>query len=125
MRTFIVYIWLVTTLLPTFSQWGTIAYYQINKQYITRVLCQNRDKPQLHCDGKCYLAKKLKEQQEKKDQQTSDFVESIPLLQLFTSPIAYFEFAQTGSPEVKQLNFSYHLATYQAPLSTFVPPPCA
>lgn len=125
MRTVILYIWLITTVLPTFSQWGTIAYYQINKAYITRVLCQNRDKPQLHCNGKCYLAKKLKEQQEKQDQKTSERVESIPMLQLFASPIAFFEFSPTHFSRLRQLTFSYHLASYQAPLSILVPPPCA
>lgn len=125
MRTAILYIWLFTTILPTFSQWGTIAYYKVNKEYITRVLCQNRDKPELHCDGKCYLAKKLKEQQQKQDQQTSDRVESIPMLQLFASPIASFDFCPARILTRDQLAFSYHLATYQAPLSILVPPPCA
>ena len=125
MRTVIVYIWLITTILPTFSQWGTIAYYQINKAYITRVLCENRDKPQLHCNGKCYLAKKLKAQQEKQDKQTSDRVQNIPALQLFASPITLFEFLVTGFSPGQELSFPYHLASYQAPLSILVPPPCA
>lgn len=34
--------------------------YQINKAYIAETLCVNRDKPQMHCDGKCYLSKQLK-----------------------------------------------------------------
>lgn len=125
MRTVILYIWLITTILPTFSQWGTIAYYKVNKEYITRVLCQNRDKPKLHCNGKCYLAKKLKEQQQKQDQQTSDRVESIPTLQLFASPLAFFEFPAEHLPVSSIDNFSYKLASYQAPLSILVPPPCA
>ncbi|GGN07204.1 hypothetical protein GCM10010967_48340 [Dyadobacter beijingensis] len=125
MRTVILYIWLITTILPTFSQWGTIAYYKVNKEYITRVLCQNRDKPQLHCNGKCYLAKKLKEQQQKQDQQTSDRVESIPTLQLFASPLAFFEFAAEHLPVASTANFSYKLASYHAPLSNLVHPPCA
>ena len=125
MRTVIVYIWLITTILPTFSQWGTIAYYQINKAYITRVLCENRDKPQLHCNGKCYLAKKLKAQQEKQDKQTSDRVQNIPALQLFASPITSFEFFVTVFSPGQELSFPYHLASYQAPLSILVPPPCA
>ncbi|MCE6991139.1 hypothetical protein [Dyadobacter sp. CY323] len=124
MRTVIVYIWLITTVLPTFSQWGTIAYYQINKEYITRVLCENRDKPQLHCNGKCYLAKKLKEQQEKQDKQTSELVQNIPVLQLFASPIVSYEFLSGPFQQSPVLTFSYHLATYQAPLSILVPPPC-
>lgn len=125
MRTIILYIWLLVTILPTFSQWGTIAYYRINKDYITRVLCENRDKPQLHCEGHCYLAKKLKAQEEKKDRQTSEQVQNIPSLQLYASPFAHFEFAAPHDPDYQQLTFSYRLASYQAPLSILVPPPCA
>ncbi|GGB77049.1 hypothetical protein [Dyadobacter sediminis] len=125
MRTTLLYIWLIVTILPTFSQWGTIAYYQINKDYITRVLCENRDKPQLHCDGHCYLAKKLKAQQEKQDQQTSDLVQNLPALHLFASPLARFEFLPTHISRSPRLAFFYQLATYHAPLSLPVHPPCA
>ena len=125
MRAFIVYIWLVTTILPTFSQWGTIAYYQINKEYITRVLCENRDKPQMHCNGHCYLAKKLKAQKEKEDQQTGELVRNMPVIQLFTSPLSSFAFISAHFTQQKRLFFAYRMARYQAPLSITVPPPCA
>ncbi|WP_350284867.1 hypothetical protein [uncultured Croceitalea sp.] len=36
-----------------------IAEYIMNYDYIVNVLCENKDKPQLQCDGKCYLAKQL------------------------------------------------------------------
>ena len=125
MRTILVYIWLITTILPTFSQWGTIAYYQINKEYITRILCKNRDKPQLHCNGKCYLAKKLKERQEKQDQQTSKSIQNIPVLQLFASSVVSFEFLTTHFSSPGERIFPYRLASYLAPLSVLIPPPCA
>lgn len=124
MRTILLYIWLIVTILPTFSQWGTIAYYQINKEYITRVLCENRDRPQLHCDGHCYLAKKLKAQQKKQDQQTSELVQNLPTLHLFASPLARFEFLTTDFSQSPRLGFFYQLASYHAPLSIAVPPPC-
>jgi len=38
--------------------------YAINYDYIAKVLCINKDKPKLSCNGKCQLMKKLKEQQE-------------------------------------------------------------
>jgi len=44
------------------------ADYLLNKDYIAKVLCINEAKPQMHCEGKCCLARKLKEQ-EKQDQQ--------------------------------------------------------
>lgn len=39
---------------------GIIAYYELNKNYIAQNLCENRDKPQMKCCGKCYLRKQLK-----------------------------------------------------------------
>jgi hypothetical protein len=41
-----------------YNVWVTI-YWLANRAYIATTLCENRSKPQLHCDGKCYLAKKL------------------------------------------------------------------
>ncbi len=33
--------------------------FELRKEHIIQTLCENRYKPQLHCDGKCYLAKQL------------------------------------------------------------------
>ena len=33
--------------------------FELRKEYIIKNLCENRFKPQLHCDGKCYLSKQL------------------------------------------------------------------
>lgn len=38
--------------------------YIINYDYISKVLCINKDKPALRCNGKCQLMKKLEQQQE-------------------------------------------------------------
>lgn len=35
-------------------------YYQLNKAAITEKFCVNKDKPQMHCNGQCHLAKELK-----------------------------------------------------------------
>ncbi|MFD1294595.1 hypothetical protein ACFQ5N_12190 [Lutibacter holmesii] len=37
-----------------------IIEYHANYDYIATVLCENRDKPFLACNGKCYLEKQLK-----------------------------------------------------------------
>lgn len=37
-----------------------IIEYHANYDYIASVLCENRDKPYLECNGKCYLEKQLK-----------------------------------------------------------------
>ena len=33
--------------------------YVVNYEYISKVLCVNKDKPMLHCNGKCQLMKEL------------------------------------------------------------------
>ncbi|WP_145667123.1 hypothetical protein [Chitinophaga polysaccharea] len=41
--------------------------FYLNQEYIAKNLCVNRNKPAMHCNGKCHLSKKLKEE-EKRDQ---------------------------------------------------------
>ncbi|MCH3881246.1 MULTISPECIES: hypothetical protein [Tenacibaculum] len=38
--------------------------YALNYSYIAKVLCINKDVPEMECNGKCYLMKKLENQQE-------------------------------------------------------------
>ena len=44
-----------------FGQLGVLAAYRVNRDYIARVLCVNRDHPAMHCNGHCYLARQLKD----------------------------------------------------------------
>ncbi|MCK0189814.1 hypothetical protein [Arenibacter sp. F20364] len=44
-----------------------IAEYAVNYDYIVENLCENRDTPSMHCDGKCYLAKQLAKESEGSD----------------------------------------------------------
>ncbi|REC49033.1 hypothetical protein [Chryseobacterium pennipullorum] len=36
-----------------------MADYAVNYNYIVNTLCVNKSKPELHCNGKCYLSKEL------------------------------------------------------------------
>lgn len=38
--------------------------YAINQDYIAKFLCINQDKPAMQCNGKCYLYKEIKKQQQ-------------------------------------------------------------
>ena len=49
----------------TFSKWMLILNYQVNKNYIAAKLCENKARPQLHCNGQCLLMKKMKAAEEK------------------------------------------------------------
>jgi hypothetical protein len=43
--------------------------YELRKEYIAKYYCINKNNPQLHCDGKCYLAKRLAAAQEQEQRQ--------------------------------------------------------
>lgn len=34
-------------------------WFEINEQYVSEELCENKDKPVLECNGKCFLAKQI------------------------------------------------------------------
>ena len=84
---FVAFVMLVKPLWP-------VAEYVMNYDYIKNVLCENKDKPQLNCDGKCYLAKQLAaaseqneknpfgEKQSKTEIQQITFFQSIPQIDL-------------------------------------------
>lgn len=39
---------------------GLRVWYEANKDYITQNFCENLDRPELNCCGKCFLKKQLK-----------------------------------------------------------------
>ncbi|MBD2701258.1 hypothetical protein IC229_11465 [Spirosoma sp. BT702] len=123
MKNAILYVLLIATLLPTVSQWGTIAYYHANRDYIARVLCQNRNRPDLHCNGQCYLAKRLKAQQEKQDKETTQRVQNSPVVQLFCTDFLGFTFTATSITDREKTTFSYLLKPYLVLRSAVFQPP--
>ena len=62
MKKIIAIVALIGIMLQTFSQVVVLAHYYVHKDYIAKNLCENRDKPMMHCDGKCCLKKKLAKQ---------------------------------------------------------------
>jgi hypothetical protein len=68
LKPFGVILLLLSFFAQTFQQAFTVLGFYTHQSYIASKLCENRYKPMLHCNGKCILAKKLR-QEEKKDQQ--------------------------------------------------------
>lgn len=93
--------------------------YNLNKAYIAANLCENRNKPQLHCNGTCHLKKQLAKTVETPDSQdnsnkgtikivTVDFVETtsapsfdmqLSLTSIF-QPRSNYQYAAGYSPAV-------------------------
>lgn len=105
---------ILTIFLQTFSRFVIEADYFLNKSYIAKVLCINKEKPRMHCNGKCYLAKQLKEEQ-KKEQQAPVTKKAKIEVQLFnlSKAMQLSTFASDNSIE--------YMPTYVAVLSSFHP----
>jgi hypothetical protein len=57
--------------MQTFSKALIVAEYQLNKEYIAANLCVNKSRPKMHCNGRCHMVKKMK-QEEKQDQENPE-----------------------------------------------------
>ena len=99
-----------------------MANYEINKEYISKNLCENKEKPTSTCNGKCHLAKELKKQ-DKKENSTPNSQKEKYELQLFyiTKTILNAE----ASSQQSSLNITYLLFDYSNTLKSIFHPPKA
>ncbi len=63
--------------------------YIVNYEYISKVLCINKAKPKLNCNGKCHLMKELAKTSESETPISSN------------KKIAYHEFKESGGTLTK------------------------
>jgi len=61
-----------------------IIEYHSNYDYIANVLCENRDRPYLECNGKCYLEKQLN----KTNHENHDHKSTVPQINFDDYPIS-------------------------------------
>ncbi len=54
---------------------GIGVYYHLNKDYIVKQLCINRNNPAIHCNGHCFLSKQLKRAEQNEKQSNQSFKE--------------------------------------------------
>ncbi len=97
-----------------------IANYELNKEYISRNLCENKAKPQMKCNGKCHLKKQLQKEDKKEN--------SAPTSQKGKSKIQFFSYTKAPifkiTTLVKQPFFSSYLfSTSSKHLSGVFHPP--
>ena len=57
-----VFLLLLAFMATTFSRAVIVADFYANQDYIAKNLCENRDKPMMHCCGRCLLRKRLAHQ---------------------------------------------------------------
>ena len=67
-------------LLQTFNKLEIVLAFKINQDFITARYCVNKDKPQMHCEGRCVLAKKLKQAEQNEEKQRMEHQEKANVL---------------------------------------------
>lgn len=81
-----------------------VVEYVVNYNYIVTKLCVNKDKPQLHCNGKCHLMQQFAKQAVADNDQTKQntFTKTeLPLV--FVEPIKGFHFLTENYPTFKTI----------------------
>jgi len=110
-RLFTVWLLMAVYVLTLFRVALPYVSYKLNYHYISTTLCENKAKPALQCNGKCYLKKELKKAMEeesakKEISQKTLETESLPItLELdFTSHYLYIQKLQFPAIEQSLLS---------------------
>lgn len=108
---------LVKPVLPVFE-------YAFNYDYISKVLCVNKAKPEMKCNGKCHLMKELAKASEKENPVSSDKKNTHTETEtLYFIPDNNFNFQLVSLQVYPQLNCHYSdLYSYLAVNCAFHPP---
>lgn len=120
-KAILAHILILTILSANFGQLFVYAGFELNQKYIASEFCINKDKPQLHCNGKCYLMNKVKQAQEKEKSQERENQRNLFQLGIITEKPAANPFAVRVVQEYKP-ELPFFLPQYAADIFQ---PPCA
>lgn len=95
--------------------------YIANYEYISQELCENLDKPELECNGKCYLIKQTRALQEDQEEKEAVIAEVLNL-QYTTSEAFSYELLNFIGVE-RDNTFSYSEKEYSVLSEQITPPP--
>ena len=98
--------------------------YVLNYDYISKVLCENKEVPIMGCNGKCYLMKELAKASESEKPASSDKKHNTTeISDLFIGEIAFFNIPELKNFGSKSIPSTYsNLYKSQLAFSIFHPP---
>lgn len=67
-------------MLQTFNRAVITMAFKVNQDYIAANFCENKDKPEMHCNGRCMLVKKLKQAEQNEEKQRTENLAKTALL---------------------------------------------
>ena len=93
-------------------QFGWEVWYYVNQEYVAEELCENQDRPELDCNGQCYLMKQLALSEVNDDSKSDE--QQVPVnpfkLKVETpifAPISFFDIASDIETNKKRDGFFY------------------
>tara|TARA_R110002033_G_scaffold23560_3_gene55586 strand:- start:3832 stop:4218 length:387 start_codon:yes stop_codon:yes gene_type:complete len=86
----------------------TYAYYELDPIGFVENLCENKDKPEMHCNGKCQLMKVAESQNS--DQNTPESIIDFKELIYYPNPI--INFVCIKIVKLKKLDVSFYINHY-------------
>ena len=89
--------------------------YTLNKAYIVQALCENKNKPELQCEGKCHLAKEITKANEAGDKESKPVSPRIN----FDNDFSYLKPLADHANHLQNLNSLFNLAS-AAPFTSAV-----
>jgi hypothetical protein len=107
--------------MQVFSTSLILLNYRVNTSYIIENFCENTDRPELKCEGKCHLTKQLKADEEHRSEVPASLTEQISFV-LSTQEIDVYEF-NTLSPEELFFSSLYLEGNYSNILGSIFHPP--
>ena len=122
MKGLLTYIIILSFILFGIKETVIVSFYEVNKEYITKIYCINKEKPELKCDGKCHMKKMIKKS-EKKEQES--FPEGTLELKVLTFVKSDFNQNFSTINKLKELNktiYSEHLHGVLSFADIFHPP---
>ncbi len=98
---------------------GIWVYYFLQNDFIAANLCENKSVPDSDCKGKCYLQKKLKEEDHKNKKASVDLLKEITL---FIQGLLLFQTKEwAGFPSRNE--FKYCIKPYLTFIKPILQPP--
>jgi hypothetical protein len=103
--------------------------FYMNQKEIVAIECENKNRPELSCNGKCYLAKQLAKADNELEQKKSEQKNRISVLKSLETEIFYFQapcFCLSLSSEIleKQLFWNKSNEPTQSYIPSIDHPPC-
>lgn len=116
-----VFILSMAFLAQMFSASFIVLNYEVNQSYIIENFCENLDKPELKCDGKCHLAKQIKEDADHKEEAPIVLNEMLSFV-LAVEELPAFDFDNYDTDDFK-FNSHYLEGNYSNSLESLFRPP--